>query len=366
MTTLVLHIGSPKCGSTAIQASAERSFTPGSPWICLPPNPFGKPFPHGYISTFYLDSPELPRSLARLAQADPVQFQRDCSRYQLLLSRSLRRRWRRPLTGAFLSCEYLWRLKQDSINRLRSDFMSYGVKKFIVIAYVRHPSSMYASALQQWCRLSANVGRFHPGKWYYQFRKRITDWRSVFGDQLIVRPYDRQQLCDGSVVSDLYRTIEKQTVNSQYLPFPYLRETSNLNASCSLEMLTAVHECLMSIPLGSGVSSPKFVRLLQDIWSALPGLHSTNGSTPIRLKHKIAQSIDLRHQDDLKWLSSEYGFNFTSQPKAHQGLDSTRIQFLPDDSVNLADLLDGVPDRESVSRYKSFIQARLFPSTSFG
>jgi len=48
MTRLLLHIGSPKAGSSAIQASlaaqaavSRRWDWSSQRWICLPPNPYG-------------------------------------------------------------------------------------------------------------------------------------------------------------------------------------------------------------------------------------------------------------------------------------------------------------------------------------
>ena len=105
MTTLVLHIGSPKTGSTAIQAASRPSrwFGPSDPWTLLPPNPFGRPEPAGCIAALYQPPDQLPRVWSQRHDANPRRFARDVNVYRRLLQRRVRPRWHSAPAALFLA-----------------------------------------------------------------------------------------------------------------------------------------------------------------------------------------------------------------------------------------------------------------------
>jgi len=356
VTTLVLHIGSPKCGSSAVQAATAASFS-GKDWIALPPNPFSKPFPHGYISALYFDHSNLPRTLSNLLKDDQKKFRRDCLRYRQLIIDSLRPKWGAQPTGAFLSCEYLWRLSIPQILRLKADFQSYGIKRFIVISYVRHPSSLYGSALQQWSRLSSDLSRFLPAAWRYRFRDSISDWRTVFERDLVIRPFEPSQLFSGSVVSDLNLSVSQRISLSP--GFPDLIDTKSINTSACVEMLLALHEVMRATEDSSARLGGIPVHALQRIWRRFSTLSINFQGSPVTVKPEIQGLIARRHQEDLEWLRESCFIRFDSD-YLHSSLPDVDASLLDlSAKPQLLDFLDVSPDRELVDYCKSIVQRYL-------
>lgn len=324
MPRLLLHIGSPKAGSSAIQASLAShqgramSTWPwsGRRWLCLPPNPDGRPYPSGFIAGAYLPIERLPRYLQLRQRADPSRFQRDVARYQALIRRRLQPRWRPAPAGAILSCEYLWRLSADAIRRLRDDVASLGVEQVRVIAYVREPASLYSSALQQWARLSTDLSRFDPGQWRYELRQRLEAWAEVFAADLVVRPFEREQLHAGCVVQDLQR--QATTWLGQESWSLQLKAAEPINSSASAEAVFAMQE-LMARQLTPGqVLSRRCSRELGRLWDQLQALDPSGAGSRLRLRPEVEAAIRHRHQSDLDWLAHAHGVCFRQPPPLAQ------------------------------------------------
>ena len=140
MTGLLLHIGSPKAGSSAIQASlagCSDQLRASTGLLVLPPNPYRRPMPSGFLAACYLPPEQLPRYLASRYRRDSAQFQQDIGCYQQLLADLLRlggrsdvEPWRarlqylkahllgRAAQPALLSSEFLLRLPSPKIKEL--------------------------------------------------------------------------------------------------------------------------------------------------------------------------------------------------------------------------------------------------------
>lgn len=320
MSRLFLHIGFPKAGSSAIQAGLEElasdPLAAAAGLQVLPPNPYGKPFPSGFVAARYLPD-NLPRYLQLRQQRDPEQFSRDLVDYQGLLTDRLkpfeapRWFWQRAkrLAGngtAVLSCEYLWRLPIEQIQAFRRDFEALGVSEFRVIAYVREPVSAYGSFLQQWLRLSTDLEPYNPLQWHYKPRQHLEAWGAVFGSDLVVRPFVREQLQERSVVSDCFAALGDWVGCA--LPVP---EVQVVNEAFSTEELFLVHDllCALSSDLRSDpqcfARMARFRRLLRSAAQPL-------GCQSLRLQPWVIDQVWQSHQQDLAWLQQHHGLVFTA------------------------------------------------------
>lgn len=318
MPCLLLHIGSPKAGSSAIQASLERQASrrtawPWSSrrWRCLPANPYGTSYPSGFIAAAYLPADRLPRYLHLRQQADAQAFHQDLQRYQALLRRQLRPHWRPAPAGAVLSCEYLWRLPEERILQLRRDFEALGVDRFRVIAYVRDPASLYGSALQQWARLSSDLRRFDPRQWRYELRRRLEAWGAVFGGDLVVRAFEREQLHEGCVVRDLQQQALTWLGRERWTLDLTASITNRVNSSTTSETLFAMQGLMARQVAPTAAVSNRLSRELGRLWDRLQAASSTAG-TPIQLRPEVVSLIQSCHQADLDWLASPMVFASTS------------------------------------------------------
>jgi hypothetical protein len=349
MTTLVLHVGSPKAGSSAIQASLKVHRW-SRRWCALSVNPYGKPYPGGFIASLYLKPSALPRFLAQRLQQDPDRFSRDVDRYRHLLASQLQPRWRPRPAVAVLSCEYLWRLPAASVQQLRTDFESLGVTRFLVLAFVREPASLYGSSLQQWARLSTDLQRFDPHNWRYELRRRLETWSAVFADSLVVRPYQRSQLHQGCVVADLRQQLQLHLADLPGLPA--LRSVQAVNRSTSTEELVAMHELMQRQPgLGAKTSAAR-ARALTRLWDELEQLRQEGQGSPIRVRTAVQALIRQRHQADLDWLAEQYGVWL---PAADKLVASCRPKPSPEGAWALLDLLEECRQPQLLEQ----LQARL-------
>ena len=364
MTALLLHIGSPKAGSSAIQASlleAESELRQHQGLVVLPPNPYRRPLPSGFLAACHLPVDQLPRYLKARQRRDPLQFQQDLQSYQQLLADLLQlghpahpTQWkarlqrmkkvalRRPTRSALISSEYLWRLPVDEISRLRKRFEAWGIRRFKVLVYVREPVSAYASFLQQWSRLTDDLRPYDPRNWKYQFREYLQAWSSVFApEELVVRPFRRDRLEGGSVVRDFYS--QCSTFFGSVLTGP---EPSGMNEAFSIEALTLVNQLLAVVPAeckqvpGWTSNMAKFLKLLRKESAAL-------NCSPVKLQPWVCEVVWNQHQNDLEWLRQTYGIEFEPPELAQQckqaqnDSDLLRLHnlFIPPADPNLVELL---------------------------
>ena len=353
MTCLLLHIGSPKAGSSAIQASlasCSDQLRSSKGLLVLPPNPYRRPMPSGFLAACYLQPEQLPRYLAARYRHDPAQFQHDVERYQQLLADLLRlgvrahaepmrarlqylkaHLLRRTAQPAVLSSEYLLRLPYLKVKELREWFASLGVRRFRVLVYVRDPVSAYGSFLQQRLRLSDDLAPYNPWTWSLQLRQHLETWQMVFSpDEIVVRPFDRDRLVGGSVVPDFYDQCSSWFEKSIDGP-----EVNEANQALSTEALMLLQELLQTVPISRRLESTwmsdmaKFTRLLRTQAIALP-------CSPVRIKPSVRRLVWEQHAGDLQWLKQRYGISLGSMA------DAEVVEPLPDwrEVSSLDDLIE--------------------------
>ena len=354
MTTLVLHIGSPKAGSSAIQASLMQARWRRG-WRGLPPNPYGKPLPSGFIAGCYLKPKALPRFLSQRHQQNPAQFESDLGRYRDVLQRCLQPRWRRSPQGAVLSSEYLWRLPRRGVELLRHDFEALGCDRFVVIGYVREPGSLYGSALQQWSRLSTDLKRFDPFSWRYALRRRLETWASVFGESLIVRPFERSQLVNGCVVRDFQTQIETALPTSMiWQSLPVLPE---VNRSATSEELVAMQRIMAESPQFAASVAQDAARALTRLWDNLSTQVSRSSGSSILVRPEVLAVVRDRHADDLAWLADQYGLQFSGvATTSFRQAEDQPTEFSPVSSpARITDLIEPPEDQLLLSRLQDYL-----------
>jgi hypothetical protein len=361
MTTLVLHIGSPKTGSSAIQAAIRpaRWYQRSGGWCVMPTNPYRNSEPAGCIAALYEPPEELPRVWAQLHQADPKRFARDGRRYRTLLQRRLQPRWRSMPDAVFLSSEYLWTFRVALIEQLRRDWTELGITRFLVIAYVRSPVSFYRSVLQQHARLSTGFRRFRPHCWRYRLRQRLEAWHQVFGDDLIVRPFDRPQLHESCVVQDLQQTIHRALPNHSRLPVGCL--SAAVNESVSAEELIAMQEWMQRFPSQTTDGSLRRSQALWRQWQRLRRLRAGGCGTAVTLTSTVEQMIQARHQADLDWLASNFSVHLPGSEVANSDFAADPPLETWPEPVSLRDLLNLNLDEPWLEQVRGDLARRSLP-----
>jgi len=296
---LLLHIGSPKTGSTSIQATCFEAQAKGGlgPVSYMPPNAFGTAAPCGYISTLYREFDQLPRGFRSRYRDDREALAANAGEYGRI--------FHERLGGAgdlMLSSEYLYTFRPENIRALAADLERHGVEKVQVLVYVRDPASMYVSAIQQSLRAAHRFTS--PGRYKYGFRWAIERWDEVFPGLVRVRPFERSQLVDGCVVRDFF-SIAGGFLGNDFSGIGVVRRNESLSAEAVYVMQRYRQEFH---PDADDVFLPGSNLILKQLAAA----QSKVVTSKLELLPRIRRHILKRHEEDLRWLADIHGIRFDS------------------------------------------------------
>ena len=327
--TALLHIGTPKTGTTSIQkclAEAERagSLRP----YCYPL--YRDDLNHNRLTTLYLPHADLPQVWRAKHPRDDDGFQRARRRYRRFLFRRLR-----ASDGAILSGESLSNyLTPPYAMQLRSDLESLGFKQFHVALYIRDAADFYLSSTQQvlkWSLYPTTVVA-DPVSFRYRFRRIAENWEQTFPGCLLVRRYPRSPQQD--VLADF------SSVMQGCLGVGLPQATARLNPTLSAEAMVVIEDYRQAV--GPGAESlvipglDQLVAFLAQSGQRIP-------QTRPALKSAVAEQIRSNHQQDAEYIRVRYGVD--------SGVEcSGSVAPLPArSSWRVEDILDSV-DHEIVQR----------------
>ena len=289
----LLHIGTPKTGTTSIQDALFRAEKKGLL------HPYSYPIfrndqSHNRLTTLYLEHEEQPVYMK-------VQYPRDDNRYQ-----NARRNYRRFLFetlrssgGAILSAEVLSnRFSPQHIVRFRGDLESLGFNDFYIALYIREPADFYLSSRQQMLKLPGrrNQPVVDPFSFKYSFRRIAEDWEQVFPGRVIVQCHRRSAGYDAT--SDFSNLM--QGCLGIGLPPGAARRNETLSAE-AMVVLQHFREAVGAD--AGGFEFPGLYRLVDF-------LVKSNGYLPQtkpKLKASIAGLIRANHRSDVEFIGSRYG-----------------------------------------------------------
>lgn len=315
MRSLLVHIGSHKAGSTAIQDSllANRGSDAGFRFLHHP-----RFRTHSVLAALYKPYEELDHTI-RLQMPDRADVERVRRNF-----------WSRipalfpDADNAVLSSEYLGGIGAEAVRRFRADVEAMGYRRFRILMYVRESTARYASGVQQALKFRNELSRMDPRVLHFDFREQIETWESVFPGQVEVRAFDRAQLDGGCVVADAYGRL------SDF--FGIAVEPARVidsNRSISAETLY----CLYNIyrHLDTENFSPARVRIQAQLHRRIEHVVRTilPEPTSITLRPALARMVYARHQADFDWLAARYGVAFP-EPAVLRATDDGRPLTLSD------------------------------------
>lgn len=274
----ILHIGSNKTGSTYLQAALHRSREQ------LEIQGFSYPGEEQCHQFLYFTA-QRPREMwpRLLAAMPPEELQENIERALTGFTRDLAR----PLPAHILSSEYLFFADPTAIDNVLS-FLRSLVDRIEVVAFIRQPSSHYASFQQQ--RVKASHVLTAPREYRYPIREVLENWEKRV-DELHVLKYERET----DPVTAFGRAIG---LDPQAITQPGER----INEAISVEQM-AVLQHLQRLLYRDQADIPKpHLYLIQNL--------RPRGLTPAELRHDIAEIVDQRHAADLAWLRERFGIDF--------------------------------------------------------
>jgi hypothetical protein len=297
---LVLHIGMPKTGTSALQyALAANRRLLVEQGILYPA--FGKTTNHNLLAALLSDEASAPRRM-RHSYA---------GRWPELEARA-QSAWRqveaeaealRPHT-LVLSGEYLFTCRRPERTAAFCDLLRRVTEEISVLAYIRQPSKLYASAVQQELKLS---GRFRPPA-PLTVRPQIEAWSAAFPGAVTVAAYDREALVGGDIVTDfLARALPGAPVRLEHVAAR--NETISAEAMAVLQDVNRRWYCGFDDRPASGKRA--LLYQLKELDRSDP-----SASRP-RLHPAVAEYLD-RSSVDLLWLRDAHGVRF-------RGVDYDRI-----------------------------------------
>ncbi|MCB1500789.1 MAG: hypothetical protein KDK07_13535 [Bauldia sp.] len=300
---ILLHVGMPKAGSTALQtALAGARDRLARCDVLYPRGPF-IPRTHNFlIAGIEERKRELPR-LLRNAYGDRMdQIAPAFERWMADLRSAAARH---PSGTLILSSEWLFRLRGDSkFDRLKDILRGLG-DTIEVVAYVRRPSDQYLSAAQQILKGSHVIKPIAP----IRYRTPLEGFARI-ADRLHVVKYDRAAFPQGDIVRHFLESF-----------VPAARDIVNAggdhaaNTTISAEGMAILAEYRR---INHRRRRNRFTadtdRLLRAIRTADLAI---GGDLRPRLLDPVRDAVDLA-SDDLLWLRDAYGIVFA-------GVDYDRI-----------------------------------------
>jgi hypothetical protein len=234
---ILLHIGAPKTGSSAIQTflSINRAVLAERFGVVYPEYPFDK--------TARLGRPTTGNGaeLARLAIRTPPGDLGACIEALLPCVRSD--------ATVVLSSELLWPMEEPTIHALREAFAPFG--EFRVLFYAGGQARLLASGYWQSVK---NHGRKNPFPEYarerggaFEYARRLALFRRVLGDEgVTLRPYVRTAFPEGDIVLDFLASLGVPQDAAACLELP--RNDVNATADAAIYVSSLVNNLAGGAP----------------------------------------------------------------------------------------------------------------------
>jgi len=293
--SVVLHIGTPKTGTTSIQhslARAQRNGGLGKVHYPLWENDNNQQ----RLAVLYFRPDELDALLPSLRERYPSaewDFRHMRERYRDMLFGELRSAEKVIISAEMLS--YLFTPKRAA--QLRDVLEKKGFRQFHIVLYVRDPAGYYLSSTHQSLRMSDELPLIKdPATFKYDFLRVAEVWEEVFPGRLIVRKYD-----PNLDVLDDFRNVMQQCLGVA-LPRVPLRRNSTFSTE-GMQILQDYREMFWSD--NGGYMTPDTSRLVAFLEqsSLAQDLHQTRPA----LKAPVAEQIRANHRADAEVLRSRYG-----------------------------------------------------------
>jgi hypothetical protein len=301
MKKALIHIGTGKTGTTAIQQSwfqsQKKGMIPdiGYPRVSCLKNSIEQHF----LTLLYRDYERIPRTYKSM-------FKYSSGRINIIKNRIFREylQWLDSCENIFLSSEYLSGCIHSEIASLKADLQARGYEDIRVLVFVRFPPSFYVSYLQQVARASHRL--IWPDAFRYHFRRMIENWQVHFPGNVLVRAYDPDCFQQNSLITEIARIAE-----DFFQVRVALLEVPRENQSLSLEGLFVLKQYRQQYYFDQ---ENVFKKDSEELRRFLARLDLKN-PTRLQLRQDVFEIVIEKHREDLEWLKQAFGVTFSGMEK---------------------------------------------------
>jgi hypothetical protein len=339
---LLLHIGQPKAGSTALQSFlAKNRRVLSQHGVVYPTVRFGG-IEHGPLSSIVFERARWPR---QIRHRDRIPWRQPQAEGRQLLRELARISCRPDIHTVVLSTEYLFRqLSEENAKVLREDVAAH-FSDVLAVAYIREPADRYLSLCLQSVRHSGSIP--NPGSGH--FRKVLESWQTTV--PLTVRAYDRDLLSGGNIVLDFIETFLSGIPRDQLDCHP-----SRTNSALSPEVCAILQQYRREIyPGQDDVIRSDGIRLADTLTRIAKQEGCLNRAY---LYPCIQEYIHSKLVDELVWLQQTHGIHFAKVGQQVHGRGKPpRVRNIED--ICFVD--DAVQARITMLAWRDYLRPSSFP-----
>lgn len=290
---LVLHIGMPKSGTSALQASLRTSAAGLRRHGLLYPAGKGLPRNHNLLVCGVADPAKLPRVFRQMYGDDRERMAHDVEAFMQTIERQIAQA--RPDT-LVLSGELLFRaLEPDRMQALKAALARFS-RDISVVVYVRSPAQFYVSQAQQVLKASSRISPPRP----IEYRRIIEAYAGIAGEVAVIA-YERAGLVGADITRDFLHRLGRADGLETETP-------QQANQTLSAEGMDILHRYrARNHPGGRGVFTKDTGLLFRTIAALDEGVE---GFARPRLCAPVRDYIN-GVSVDLLWLRERHGIVFS-------------------------------------------------------
>ena len=289
--TILLHIGTPKTGTSSIQQSlALTAANGGLGSVCYPV--WRNDRNQQRLAMIYPPGAMWGTWVRQVFPGRPAEYRRTRERYRQFFFEELR-----FASSAVISAETLSSLAPGAVGQLRRDLEAVGYREFNIVLYVRDPADFYLSQTQQDLR-GYPVPPFvkDPASFKYDFLQAADTWERFFPGKVIVRRFPADPRHD---VVDDFAGVLKECFGITPLP-ARLRMNTTVSAE-AMQILQDYRQTFWSHE--GGLLTPDAANLLRFLSEST---HEVPQTKPV-LKQQVVEQIRAAHKADAEVLYARYG-----------------------------------------------------------